>query len=371
MKAKLQTLKAFLGALHTNKKGSRIKKKLLIIESDDWGAIRTPSAEAALAFEKNGLEIANSIYRVDALASEIDLNSLFELLSKHKDAEGNPAIITANAIMANPDFDKIKATNFQEYHYEVFSETFKRYPNHANNLDLWKQGIAEKVFYPQFHGREHLNIKRWLKVLQDGNEAARFCFDWGTTYSGREDYSFMEAYDWDHPDDVSAHQFIIEDGMRIFEATFGFKSESFIAPCYNWDPKLEDELSKLGIKCIQGVKNQYVPTGIFGNYLPVRHHFGEKNANGITYNIRNCSFEPAMNRHRDWVNICMTQINAAFLSGKPAVITSHRINYIGFIEPENRDIGLKSLDSLLRQVTRKWPDIRFISTNQLMNYLND
>lgn len=371
MKAKLQIIKAFLGGLRTNLNGIRLNEKLLIIESDDWGAIRTPSAEAAAAFKKKGLDIGNNIYRVDALASEEDLNSLFDLLSQFKDISGNPAIFTANAIMANPDFDKIKATDFREYHYEVFTETFKRYSRHANNLEIWKKGITEKVFYPQFHGREHLNIKRWLKVLQAGNEAARFCFDWRTTYSGKEDYSFMEAFDWDQPKDVSDQITIIMDGLRIFKETFGFVSDTFIAPCYNWDPKLEKHLAEFGINWLQGVKTQYVPTGEFGKYWPVRHNFGEKNKDGIIYNIRNCTFEPAMNPHRDWVNTCMAQISAAFLSGKPAVITSHRINYVGYIEPKNRDRGLKHLHALLSKVIRKWPDIKFISTNQLNQYLHD
>ncbi len=371
MKTNIPTIKSFLGALRTNQKGIKVKRKLIVIESDDWGAIRTPSRAAADAFERQGLEISGSIYRVDSLASENDLNSLFDLLANHKGADGNPAVITANAIMANPDFDKIKASGFKEYHYETFTETFKRYPQHADNLDLWKKGMAEKLFHPQFHGREHLNIKRWMNVLQSGNEAARFCFDWRATYSGKEDYSFMEAFDWDQPEDVQVQIPIIEDGLRIFEETFGFRSVSFIAPCYNWDSKLEIDLANLGIDWLQGVRNQYSPTGTFGRYIPIRHYFGKRNEFGMKYNIRNCIFEPAMNPNRDWVNTCMAQIKAAFIMDKPAVITSHRINYIGFIERENQYRGLKSLDLLLKQITRKWPDVIFTTTDQLNKYLHD
>ena len=371
MRNQLQAIKSFLGALRTNQGGLKLNKKLLIIESDDWGAIRTPSKTAAEAFKRKGLEMSDSLYRFDALASENDLNSLFDLLAKYKGADGNPPIITANAIMANPDFDKIKACDFQQYHYEPFTETFKRYPQHADNLNLWKKGMVEKLFHPQFHGREHLNIKRWMKVLQSGNEAARFCFDWRSTYSGKEDYSFMEAYDWDQPDDVEDHVSIILDGLRMFEETFGFRSDSFIAPCYNWDNKLENDLARLGIKWIQGLRNQYAPTGHFGHYTPIRHYFGEENEFGIKYNIRNCIFEPSMNSNRDWVNTCMAQIKAAFIMRKPAVITSHRINYIGFIEPKNRDHSLRNFDILLNRITQKWPDVIFTTTDQLNNYLHD
>ena len=32
-------------------------------------------------------------------------------------------------------------------------------------LDLWRQGIDERLFVPAFHGREHLSVTRWLKAL--------------------------------------------------------------------------------------------------------------------------------------------------------------------------------------------------------------
>lgn len=368
MNRRLQAYKAFLGGIRTNYGGEKLKNKLLIIESDDWGAIRTPSKEAAEAFEKKGLEMANSIYKVDALASQDDLYNLFDLLTHFKDNDGNSPVITANAIMANPDFDKIRESGYKQYYYEVFTETFKRYPNHEDNLAVWKKGLTEKVFYPQFHGREHLNINRWLKVLQEGGKSARFCFDWRATYSGKEDYSFMEAFDWDSPADVRDQLAIIKDGMQIFQHTFGYSSDSFIAPCYIWDPLLEPELNKLDIKWLQGIRNQYVPTGRFGRYTPIRHLFGEQNQSGTRYNIRNCTFEPASNPHRDWVNTCLAQINAAFLSHKPAVICSHRINYVGFIEVKNRDRGLLALRTLIKQIIKRWPEVKFITTNQLNNF---
>ncbi len=121
--------------------------------------------------------------------------------------------------MGNPDFDKIRASNFTEFHYEKFTETFKKYPNHANNLNLWQQGKSNGIFQPQFHGREHLNYKRWLRVLQQQNEAALYCFDWNATYSGKTDYSFMEAYDWDTKEDIPEQIKVIEEGLKIFKDT--------------------------------------------------------------------------------------------------------------------------------------------------------
>ena len=364
----MQSIKSYLAASKLNIGGKSIAKKIVIIESDDWGAVRTPSAEALKAFHKKGLAVSDSIYKVDALESQEDLELLFEVLSKHKGSDGQPAKLTANAIMGNPDFGKIKASGFMEFHYERFTETFKKYPKHANNLMLWQQGKSDGIFQPQFHGREHLNYKRWLRVLQQKNEAALFCFDWEATYSGQADYSFMEAYDWDTPEDIPEQKKVIADGLRIFRETFGEESKSFIAPCYNWDAKIEPVLKDHGVEWIQGISAQLAPTGTFNRYQAIKHRFGETNALGMKYNVRNCTFEPSMHAGRDWVNSCLAQVSSAFHWNKPAVICSHRINYVGYIDIKNRDKGLKDLEALLSAIIRKWPEVKFISTDELSKY---
>jgi hypothetical protein len=366
--ATISYLKSFAAASDINRKGKTVKEKLIIIESDDWGAIRTPSKETLNYFEQKGFDIANSIYKNDALASQDDLEKLFEVLQSYKGSDGKPAVITANSIMANPDFDKIKAHDFQEYFWESFTTTLKRYPKHQNNFQLWKQGTDDGIFHPQFHGREHLNIKRWMKALQSKDEAILTSFDQQTTYSGKGDYSFMEAYDWDSPQDVNEHKTIIADGLKIFEGHFGFKPKSFIAPCYNWDTKLETFLAEQGIEWIQGLRSQLQPTGKFNEYQSIRHSFAQQE-NGLRYNIRNCFFEPSMLPQKDWVNGCLAQIQAAFLFSRPAVICSHRINFVGFINPKNGERGLNDLNQLLKAIVKKWPEAKFITTEELSKYI--
>ena len=368
LNSSLSYCKSFASACSINKKGKMIKEKLIIIESDDWGAIRTPSKEAISYFEKKSFDIAKSIYKNDALASQDDLEKLYEVLQSHKGNDGKPAVITANSIMANPDFEKIKANDFQHYYWEPFTTTFKRYPKHQNNWEIWQQGIKNEVFYPQFHGREHLNINRWMSALQSKDEAILASFDQQTTYSGKEDYSFMEAYDWDSRDEIKQHKIIIAEGLRIFEEHFGYKSKSFIAPCYNWDTQLEPFLAQQGIEWIQGLRSQLHPTGVFNEYESFRHSFAQQQY-GLRYNIRNCFFEPSMMPQKDWVTSCLAQIQSAFLFSKPAVICSHRINFVGFINPKNGERGLRDLNQLLKAIVKKWPEAKFITTDELSQYI--
>jgi hypothetical protein len=197
----------------------------------------------------------------------------------------------------------------------------------------------------------------------------RYSFDFGSTYSGKDDYAYMEAFDWNSQDEVYSHIEILKEGLKIFEEVFGYKSKSFIAPCYYWDPIIESTLAEYGMECIQGVRTQLVPQGGFGKHKVLKHTFGQRNNFGMFYNVRNVFFEPTGYRHNDIVDVALSKIQAAFLLNKPAVISSHRINYIGSIDSENRSNGLRKLKLLLEKVIKKWPDVHFASTDELSNFI--
>ena len=61
--------------------GWRTNRKILVFESDDWGSIRTKSAESLDALKRKGFEVDKCHYmQNDSLASEDDLQELFNLL---------------------------------------------------------------------------------------------------------------------------------------------------------------------------------------------------------------------------------------------------------------------------------------------------
>src|SRR5690606_9193586 len=89
--------------------GWRTCRKIVVIESDDWGSIRMPSKEAYNTFLADGIRVDQNPYsRYDSLATPQDLEALFETLQSVKDKNENPAVLTANTIVANPNFEKIK-----------------------------------------------------------------------------------------------------------------------------------------------------------------------------------------------------------------------------------------------------------------------
>jgi len=72
----------------------------------------------------------------------------------------------------------------------------------------------------------------------------------------------------------------------------------------------------------------------------------------------------------DLVQSCLSEIEIAFRWQKPAIISSHRVNYIGSINPDNAKHGLKELNRLLLSITKKWPDIEFMTPTELGRLIN-
>jgi len=346
--------------------GWHTKRKIVVIESDDWGSIRMPSNEVYEEFLKKGYKVDQSDYnRLDSLECNDDLMALYDVLSKYKDLDGNHPVFTANSLVANPDFKKIKNSGFSQYYYEHVIETLKQYPNHDNVFNLWQEGIKKELFYPQFHGREHLNISRWLSALNKASDDMMFTFNCNTTFSGKDDYSFMEAYDQDTKDDIHKHALTIIDGLKLFKETFGYLSKSFIAPCYTWNSDIEEILSEYGVKYIQGSSFQNIPNGGFGQYKKKFHYFGQTNNYNQYYLIRNCIFEPSLIKTNNTLAYTLDSIANAFMWNKPAIISSHRINYIGSLDENNRTENLLLLNQLLKNIFKRWPNVEFMSSDKL------
>ena len=268
-------------------------------------------------------------------------------------------------MVGNPDFNKIRNSNFTEYHYEPVTDTIKRYSGCDKVEILWKQGNSENLFHPQFHGREHVNVIRWMEALNQGSQEIMIAFDNETTFSGVGDYNYMEVLDYNSPQDMLNMKESLLDGMNIFERIFGYRSQSFIPPCYTWNSEVEETLLLGGVKYIQGLIVQLIPTGSFGNYKKKYHFIGKRNKYGQYYLVRNAFFEPSLTKSSDPVGECLNRIDIAFRWNKPAIISSHRINFVGSLEKKNRNQNLKMLDELLESITKRWADVEFMTSDQL------
>lgn len=359
----------------SNIPGWRTKRHIVVIESDDWGSIRMSSLEAYDRMLKAGMrEDRNHYNTFDALECNKDLEELFDVLSQFKDSTGRHPVMTGVNVVANPVFDKIKEADHQEYYYEPYTETCKHYPEHDRVYELWKKGIEERLFVPIFHGREHLNVQRWLRALQSGNRSTLLAFDCGVTgvsngIDGEKIPSFQAAFDLDDIKDLGYMKEVLSTGLSMFERLFGYKARYFVPTNGPFNNTLEKDLSDAGVKYINSGKKQQEPLG-HGQYKTNTRFLGDSNQYGQVYLTRNCFFEPSSCGYShptnyDWLSYCLKEIEIAFRWHKPATISSHRVNYIGYLHPENREKGLKALSKLLSEIIKRWPDVEFMTSVEL------
>lgn len=360
-----QTLKKHL----INIRGKKIKEKFLVLESDDWGAIRIPNKEVREVFWQKGYtKKTDPFARFDALESAQDYQALFEVLARFKDIKGNSPVLTANFIMNNPDFDAIKNRGFQQYHSESFLKTYQSYPSSENAWEVLQEGLRQKLIYPQFHGAEHLNVIRWMDLLHKNETRFREAFEL-QCYSiddknQNRRANLMAAYDFGSEAELEYIKKSIEVGLQQFHNVFGFASKTTIAPCYVWNHAVEQVMQNNKVACFQGSYQQNIPK--IGKPFQKKYRYtGQQNAQNQTYLVRNGLFEPSLNNQIDWVQKSLESIEIAFRWGKPAIIGAHRINFVGRLDEHQRNQNLKELKLLLEKALERWPEIQFVNSAQL------
>ena len=351
--------------------GWRTKRHIVVIESDDWGSIRMPSIESYNRLLAAGIRVDKCHYCTnDTVASTDDLELLFEVLTSVKDKNGKAAVITANSLVANPDFDRIKESGFQEYFSTLITDSIPKIRGCEHSLDLWKEGNEKGFFRLQSHGREHLNVLRWMHYLRNDYPETKIAFENGvygisTTITSERRKSFLPALDYNNEQEQQFCCNAVQDGLFQFNKVFGFYSKSFIAPNYVWGETIEQTLKKNNVVYIQGNKfNTYISKERFQAKKRFRF-IVSKTTNGLINLTRNVNFEPSEFGYKDWVNCCLKEIELAFRWFHPAIISSHRVNFIGSLNHQNRDRGLLLLSQLLNAIVKKWPDVEFMSSDEL------
>jgi len=357
-----------LSYCYRNLLGKPTKRRIVVFESDDWGSVRIRSKKDSRELNDSGIKFSSHFDKYDALESDDDLDALFSVLSKYKDKNGNHPVFTSLCVVANPDFAEIRANDFTSYEYELFTETCKRYEDHDRVYELWQQGVREHLFVPQFHGREHINPQRWLRILSSGEPALLKMFNHesfgiGLGYNGAKIPEYLGGFNPEKREDIPFIANSIKEGLSHFSQLLGYAPKYFV-PCTDpASPYFESVLKENGIEYVSSGRIQTVRNGD-GVYRQI-NWLGKKNQFGQKYITRNCFFEPSADVAYDWVGSTMKEMEVAFMFHKPAIICTHRVNYVGFIDESNRQNGLAKLEQLLSAITKRWPDVEFMTTPEM------
>jgi len=135
--------------------------------------------------------------------------------------------------------------------------------------------------------------------------------------------------------------------------------------------ELKQRLFSSGVQKIQTQSGhrQPLPLSNKKKYKTARHYTGQKSNTGIIYSVRNVKFEP-YERSGLEVKNALQKIELAFQYNKPAVISTHRINYVGGLSEEHKQRNLKLLEELIVQINKKWHDVEYITSEELSKLMN-
>lgn len=368
----LRTLKNGIVLNAKNLVGWRTKRKILVISVDDYGAVRISTKEARNRLNQAGFPARNRFDALDTLETKQDLEMLFDTLRSVEDQTGRPAIFTPFAVPCNINFEKIAKTGYKEYYYELLPETYHKLSaidphSYAGAWELWKEGIETGLLKPQFHGREHINIKVFEEKLRMQDPELLTCLENRSfpsiSDSGYKTISPLAAFDfWTFEENERFHS-IIKDGLNQFENVYKYQATNFAPPSYSIHSKLYQTLKKEGIRFVDTalVANEHQGNGTYKRKI----NYTGKGDEGLHLVVRNVVFEPSADRDIDWPSYAMQQIEAAFRWHRPAIISSHRVNFCGHIDPANRREGLRALKELLERVTTRWPEVEFMAADEL------
>ena len=350
-----------------NFQGYKTKRKLVAFLVDDYGTIRISSPEALQELGKLDHKITeNRFNKYDDIASKEDLEELFKVLKSVKDKNGNSAVFTPMTVVANPDFKDIEESGFTTYQYENFHQTLNRREDGVAIKNLWKQGIQEGIFVPEFHGREHLNVRFWMSFLNKNDENVLTAFknqSIGINPKHNNGIGYMAAFDLVEQNHIQELNEIATDGLNIFEDLFGYRSVLFTPSALIHHDDMHAQLKEDGIKYIDMARSREQPT-YNGTKKKKYHYLGQKNEFDQQYITRNVMFEPNKD-DKSAVKRALNEIETAFKYNKPAIISSHRVNFVGGKSIENREKGLKDLKHLLDAIVKRWPDVEFVSIRDI------
>lgn len=362
-------LKSTLAKNYINFLGWSTKRKLVLIESDDWGSVRVANVGVWERLSKKYPQVeAHKFLRYDGLERTADLEHLFELLSKFKDSNNKSPVITALALTSNPDFSKIAKTG--DYYSESIVETYANYDEEAI-LPLWRdEGINKNLLYPQFHGKEHLYPERYMNRIANLNDSEYDAFInksvFGIDNTSRQK-NFLAAFEYHSKADKIIIEKRTEEGLKEFKNLFGIESKSFCPSQSVYGDHIFPVLKDNGVLSIQAGQ-QLLPKDMM--LEKINHKWGDKTSNGLIFWRRNCTFEPYKSKSFDHVDECLKHVEIAFRWGKPAVINSHRINYTSRLRSELRDRTYTDLNEMFRIMLKRWPDIEFVNSAQLAEIMH-
>ncbi len=317
-----------------------LRRPVMIIESDDWGA--GPASQAVV------------------------LGEIVRLLADFSDCDGRQPVMTLGMVLATADGALIKPGD--NYQRQLISTR-----THGPLLDAISSGTDKEVFDVQLHGMEHF----WppaLMAASECDESVRVWLDSAPGALTEELPSPLQSRWVDASvlparilNSVEVRQAVKEE-VAAFQDIFGCTPGVVVPPTFIWSEAVEQDWSAAGIGVIVTPGRRYEtrdesgkPAGE-GNLI----HNGQAGENGIVYVVRDVYFEPSLGHTAAQAQDALA---LKVELGRPALFETHRFNFLGTDEKKNQ--SLEQIKNLLQDVLITYPSLAFLSTGKLARILRN
>jgi len=338
--------------------GFHFTRPLVLFQSDDWGRVGLRDHEGREELQAAGLVLGEQPYDFYTLETAEDVAALNSALKVHRDSSGRHPCLQMNFIVANLDFAKMSAENFQQILLLPLSDGLPQGWRRPGLIEAYHEGISDGVFQPALHGATHFCPVSMQRNLAGNGERARFMrtlWQAGTPYIfWRSPWIGYEYWDPEKPGNkrflpAEIQRQIIGRTVGAFAKLFRVLPGSACAPGYRANDDTHSAWAQHGIRVAQS-----------GPGSPLPPHFDRY---GILHLSRTVELEPAVDANFS-VETCVGRAEAAFARGIPAVVCVHSINFHSTVK-DFRSRTLRMLDEFLAALESRHSDLLYLRDEEL------
>lgn len=337
--------------------GDWTSARLVSFQSDDWGLCAfVPSVEVAEALDRDRLALATTpaVYWGSTLEDSASVDRLRRIFRGTRGRLELPAVFQPNYIMASLSCEP-KGDSDSDFLPGPASDTVWRrrllpdLPAAYGRPGLWdavRRAMDDGVWEPELHGLYHYDPADRV-AASAADPASDFAARNGALAFVGSERSYELAPD--RGPELLRRE--LDLSISAFGSLFGRPPRSVVAPDYVWDRRNELMWKDAGIEVVQAKREQrragsgpQLAARIFKALERGWRRLTEKD---LVYLERNCRFEPAQEGPgAPTAENCLRQVREAWSRGEPAVVETHRVNYVN-LDPAVTERCFADLERLL------------------------
>jgi hypothetical protein len=313
-----------------------LKRPVLVIESDDWGAGPVEQGE-----------------RLERIA---------KLLASHSNRRGEKPVMTLGAVLSVADGGRIVSGGLRHYYRRSLDD-----PAFAPVLRAMKRGCDDGVFALQLHGEEHY----WPQALLSAAKTDPAVAAWVRASeppstealpAGLQSRWIDAAELPSKPLPAAETRAAAQAEVAAFSRIFGKTPKVAVPPTFVWNEAVEAGWAAAGVEVVITPGRRYEARDKDGKPVATGPAIvnGQKSAAGTTYLVRDEYFEPARGHTAERA---LAGLAARARLGRPTLLETHRANFMG--DPRVAEAAMKELDRLIAAALRAFPEVLFTSAEEL------